>query len=141
HPSGEGLLAAGRSVVVAVHVVVDHSALRAYKASAAAVFATQVTGHRKCHPVQSLVGPVVVLDLYAVVGMDARAAEAAVAIAEGVLTHAIVVEDKRKPRFRTIENLPTQAGLAAQAAIRLPPVDDPRLDLQFVGGEPLNAEA
>lgn len=41
----------------------------------------------------------------------------------------------------TPENLPAQSGLAVGACVRLPSVDDPWLDLQFLGRKILNAEA
>lgn len=49
HPSGEGLLTAGRRIVVAVHVVVNRSALCADKIPAAAVFAAEISGKGECH--------------------------------------------------------------------------------------------
>src|ERR1700730_11468917 len=70
--------------------------------------------------------------------MDARASELAVSIAQRIFTHAVVVEDERKPRLRPIQDLAAQTRFAAQSAIRLPSVNDPGFNLQFVGGEPLD---
>ena len=84
-----------------------------------------------------LVRLVVISDLDAVVGVDARAA----GNTQIVRAIAVVVEDHRKPLVRTIQNLPAQPLMAVELGVGLPSVDDPGLDLQLVGGEPLNAQA
>src|ERR1017187_5516232 len=51
---------------------------------------------------------------------------------------------KRWPRsrlFGTIEDLASQALVAIKLGVRLPSVDDPGLNFQLVGGEPLNPQA
>src|ERR1700690_1179349 len=102
HPARESLLAAGSGVVVAIGVFIDGPSLCADEASAAAIFTAQVAGERKRHLVERLQRTVVVLDLNAVVGVDSRAAEVPVTVAQIVFPHAIVIEDKRKPLFRTV---------------------------------------
>src|SRR5262245_6002997 len=84
---------------------------------------------------------VVVLDLNAVIGVNATAAEAAVAGAQGVFTHAVIVKDQGQPRLGSPQDLPSQTWLVAEPPIGLPAVDDPRLDLQLVSREPLNSQS
>src|SRR5215472_14283058 len=126
---------------MAIHVVVDGAALRADKASTGSVFASQVSREGERHLVEKLVRPVVVFDLDAVIGMNSRAAELSISVTQRVFAHTVVVGDKRQPRLRPIQDLPTQPGLAAIAAIGLPAVDDPGFNLQLVGRKPLDADA
>src|SRR5271157_567200 len=102
---------------------------------------SQIASEGECHLVEELRGVVVVFDLDAVVGVYARAASLTIAVAKRILAHTVVVEDHRKPRLRTPQNLSSEARRAAKPAIRLPSVDDPRFNLQFLGGEPLYAYA
>src|ERR1700726_1466337 len=89
------------------------------------VFASEVSGKRERHLVESFLGMVVVLDLDAVICVNARAAKFAVARAESVFAHAVVIEDQRNPRCRAIQNLSAQARPAADSAVGLPSIDDP----------------
>src|SRR5262249_9052142 len=109
--------------------------------SPAAILAAEITGEREGHFVDKIVRPVVILNLDAVVGMDTRAPKSAVASAQSVFSHTIVVKDEREPGRGTPQDLSAQTGFAAQPPVGLPAVDDPRLDLQLGGREPLNAEA
>ena len=77
--------------MVAIHVVIDGSTLRTDERSACAIFATQIAGNREGHLVEKFLRMVVVLDLNAVVGVDARAAKVAVAIPQRILDRKSVV--------------------------------------------------
>src|SRR5208282_3977197 len=46
----------------------------------------------------------------------------------------------RDPLLRAVQNLSSQTGSVAIAGIGLPSVDEPRLNLQFVGGKPLDPD-
>src|SRR5260370_18547 len=105
-----------------------------------AVFAPQVTCEGECHPVERLLRMVVVLDFDSVICVYARAAELAVARAQRIFAHPVVIEDQREPRLRTVQNLSAQSGPAAESAVGLPSVNDPGLNFQFVGGKPLDAQ-
>jgi hypothetical protein len=60
---------------------------------AAAIFAAEIPRKRESHLVEEVLRAVVILDLNAVVRMNARPTEVTVAGAECVFTHAIVVEN------------------------------------------------
>jgi hypothetical protein len=79
---------------MAIHVVVDGPPLCANKTPTAAVFAAQVSSQGERHLVEEFLRLVVILDFNAVVGMDARAAEVTIPIAERVFPHTVVVEDQ-----------------------------------------------
>src|SRR5262249_45789324 len=138
HETDKGLLAAGRCIVMTIRVVNDRLSLRSNAGYlGAAVFASQVSGKREGHLVQKVLRPVVVFDFNTVVGVDAGTAKLAIAVAQRIFAHAVIVEDQGEPWFRTPQNLSAQARLAADPAVGLPAVDDPGLDLQLVRGEPL----
>src|SRR5215472_5808982 len=141
HPPGKGLLAAGGGVVMTIHVVNDDLSLRANACSVAAILASQVSGEREGHPVEKVLRPVVILDLDAIVRVDAGAAKLAIAVAQRIFAHAVIVEDHGEPRRRTPQNLSSQSWLAAQPAVGLPSVNDPGLDLKLVRGKPLDPDA
>ena len=141
HPAGKCLLAAGGSIVKTIRVQDDGLSLSANGCSLAAIFASQVSGKREGHLVEKSLRTVVVFDFNTVVGVDAGAAKLAVAVAQRIFTHAVIVEDQREPGLRTPQNLSSQAGLAAQPAVGLPAIDDPGLNLQLVRGEPLDPHA
>src|SRR5262249_51402335 len=124
-----------------IYVVDDDLSLWANACSVAAILASQVSGKRKGHLVEKVLRTVVIFDLYAVVRVDASAAKLAVAVAQRIFTHTVIVGDQGEPGRRTPQNLSAQARLAAQPAVGLPSVDDPRLDLQLVRGEPLDPDA
>ena len=84
-----------------------------------------------------LLGIVVVPDLDAVVGVDAFG----VRKAQVVLSVAILIRDQLEPFRRHPQKLSAQARMAVELGVRLPSVDEPRLDLQLVGREPLDAHA
>src|SRR5262249_38870687 len=107
----------------------------------AAILASQVSGEREGHLVEKVLRLVVVLDLNAIVGVDAGAAKLAIAVAERIFAHPVVVGDNGEPWLGTPQNLSSQAWLAAQPAVGLPAIDDPGLDLQLVRGEPLDPDA
>ena len=68
--------------------------------------------------------------------MDARAArEASIVFAQSV-----VVPHEIQVWLGTPENLPAEAGLAVRTRVGLPAVDEPRLDLQLLRREILNAK-
>src|SRR5208283_2574908 len=139
HPTRKGLLVAFYSAIGIVFIVEAIHSLD--DAVGIAIFTSQVAREGKCHLVEELIGVVVVFDLDAVVGVYARAAGVTIPVAQRIFAHSVVVEDHRNPRLRPPQNLSTQPGLAAKPAIRLPSVDDPRFNLQFLGGEPLYAYA
>ena len=53
----------------------------------------------------------------------------------------VVVEHDRDAAVRPPQDLPAHAGRVVELAVRLPAVDDPRLDLQLVAREDLDAHA
>jgi hypothetical protein len=55
-----------------------------------------------------------------------------------VLSVALLVRYELEPFFRLPKKLPAKTRVAVELSIRLPPVDEPRLDLQLVGGELLD---
>ena len=97
HPPGKGLLAAGGRIVKTIRVEDDGLSLSANGCSLAAIFASQVSGKREGHLVEKSVRPVVVFDFNTVVGVDAGAAKLAVAVAQRIFAHAVIVEDQREP--------------------------------------------
>src|SRR5262249_37657541 len=103
--------------------------------------ASQVSGQREGYLVEKVLRPVVVFDLNAVVGVDATAAKLAIAVAKRIFAHTVIVGDQGEPGRRTPQNLSAQTRLAAQPAVGLPSVDDPRLDLKLVRGKPLDPDA
>src|SRR5262249_48354360 len=138
HPAGKGLLATGGSVVVAICIVNDRLALRANAGSLATIFAAKVSGERESHLVQEILWPVIVFHFNAVIGVNAAPSKLSISVAQRIFAHAVVVEDKRQPWFRTPENLASQSRFAAHSGIGLPAVDNPGLDLQLVCREPLD---
>src|SRR5262245_51620853 len=142
HPPYNRVFAAGGSFVKTIRVVNHRLSLGSNACYlGAAIFASQVSGKREGHLVEEVLRPVVVFDFNTVVGVDAGTAKLAITVAERIFAHAVIVEDKCQPQLRTPQNLSAQAGLAAQPAVGLPSVDDPGLDLQLVGGEPLDPDA
>src|ERR1700690_1792407 len=104
----------------------------------AAIFAAQVPRKGEGHLVDACaIGLVVVPDLDAVIGVDARAAR----VTQCIRAVAVVVEHQGKPFVRTIQNLSSQAAVAVELVVRLPAVDYPGFDLQLVSGEPLNSQS
>src|SRR5262249_40896368 len=76
HPPDKGLLAAGRCIVMTIHVVDHRLSLRSNACYlGAAIFASQVSGKREGHLVEKVLRPVVVLDFNTVVGVDSAAAK------------------------------------------------------------------
>jgi len=61
--------------------------------------------------------------------------------AERVRSHTVIVEDQRHPWGWPPKDLPTKARMAVKFRIRLPAIDEPRLDFQFLRREPLNADS
>src|SRR5262249_18992951 len=78
----------------------------------------------------------VILHHHAVVGMDAPA----IFISESVRSDVLIAQD-RECVVWVVSNLQSHAGRLIEFAIGLPSVDEPRLDLQFVAREDLNAYA
>ena len=96
-----------------------------------------IAGDGEGNLVQELPWACHILDLRAVVGVDARASgEAGI-----VFTQAVVVPDEVQVRLGAPQNLSAQPRLAVVTGIRLPAVDEPRLDLQLRRRELLNAKA
>src|SRR5262249_34630342 len=142
HETDKGLLAAGGCIVMTIRVVNHRLSLRSNACYlGAAIFASQVSGKREGYLVEKVLRPVVVFDFNAVVGVDAGAGKLAIAIAQRVFTHAVIVEDQGEPGLRTPQNLASQTWLAADPPVGLPAIDDPGLDLQLVRGKPLDADA
>src|ERR1035438_4156752 len=69
--------------------------------------------------------------------MNARAS----GVAGGVFAQTVVVRHDVQIRLGAPQNLSAQSRLAVVSAIRLPAVDEPRLDLQLGSREILNAQA
>ena len=115
-------------------------------ADATVVFAAQVTCQRESHLVQELRRLIVVLDLDAVVRVNARSSQGCSACPQSVcpqsvFAHAVVVEDQRDPLLRAVQDLATESRLGSVTTVRLPTVNNPGLDLQLVRGKPLNAKS
>src|SRR5260370_22828022 len=58
-----------------------------------------------------------------------------------VLGNAIIVEDQLERLVRLPEDLPAKAQVSIEPGVGLPAVDEPRLDLQRIGGEPLDSQS
>src|SRR5271165_5167202 len=102
------------------------------------VFASQIAGEGERHLAQAgIFGLIVISDLDTVVGVDARASRHA----QRICAHAVIIEHHGDPRLRAPQNLSSQTWVTVVFGVRLPSVDDPRLNLQLVGGEPLNPNA
>src|ERR1700733_4372906 len=109
---------------------------------AASVFATGVARDGEGCFIEKVLGLVVKLHLRAVIGVNTRAGgRAGLLFACIVFAQAVVVEDEVEVSRRTPQNLPAETWLAVVAGIRLPTIDDPRLDFQLCSREPLDAEA
>src|SRR6266849_9901984 len=80
---------------------------------------------------------VVILHFNAVVGVIASAGRNA----QRVGSSPVIVREDGKPAGGAIQDLPTKSQPAIESTVGLPSVDDPRLDLQLLGGKYLNAQA
>src|SRR5208282_5569808 len=78
---------------------------------------------------------VVILDLDAVVGVDA----AAIRDIEVVMTEAVIVGDDVYPWSGSPLDLPAETFPRIRRSVRLPAIDDPRFDLEVRGRENLDA--
>ena len=105
-------------------------------ADAAAKLAPCVEG--ECHRglVDERVRFIVVLPLHAVVSVNAFSIGNARRIGAPV-----IVRQDRQRAVRSPQDLTADAGGMIELAIRLPPVDDPRLDFEFVARKNLHAHA
>src|SRR6202789_1338406 len=99
-------------------------------------FAAQVAGEREGHLVDEGILPVEILQLEAVV----RVGAGAVGVAQGVVAHAVVVGNNVDPAS-CVFDLSADSGLAVEAAIGLPTVDEPGFDLEVRGRKDLSARA
>src|SRR5262249_6234690 len=118
----EVLLGAGRIAALTTHP--------------AAVFTSRIEREREGGLAESFIRLIVVLDLEAVIGMDALAARVAQRICSPV-----IVEDERNGAVPTPQAPPANSWRPVEFAIRLPAIDDPRLDFQLVAGKDLNSHA
>src|SRR5262249_13422722 len=103
---------------------------------AAAGFAARVEGQGRCGPVEDGSRTIIILDHGAVVGVDALAS----VDAQCVSTIVLVAEHRERP-VGAPHDLQPHAGRLCKATVRLPAIDEPRLDLQLVGREDLYAGA
>src|SRR6266853_1243522 len=80
---------------------------------------------------------VVVLHFDTIVGVIAGAG----GNAQRVGSSPVVVREDGKPADGAVQDLPAKSEPAIESTVGLPSVDDPRLDLQLLGGKYLNAHA
>ena len=104
---------------------------------AAAIFATGIASNGECSLVKEIARLVVILDLRAIVSMNARTT----GVADIVFAQAIVVPNKIQVGLGAPQDLSAESRLAVWACIGLPAIDDPGLDLQFRGWEILYPQA
>ena len=120
HPADKALLGPALLIAVAAHT--------------GTILATQVAGERKCHLVEGIFRFVVVLNLDAVVGVNATAA----LDEEVILAHTVIVGNDVDPGLRRPFNLPSDTGRVIGRSVRLPAIDEPGLDLQVRGRKNLH---
>src|SRR5215472_8187807 len=99
--------------------------------------AARIGGETKRHLVEKALGMIVVLHLNAIVGVISRP----IGDAQSIRAQSVIVAEHGNPTVRPIEYLAPKSQTVVVARIRLPAVDDPRLDFQLLGGKYLNAHA
>lgn len=100
---------------------------------ARAAFATVIPRERKCHSVQWSMKVLVILPLNTVIFVVARPVQT-----HRVLPKSIGVKDEFQIARGPPEDLPTNSWSTVEFTVRLPTIDEPRFDLEFIGGKPLN---
>src|SRR5262249_50264184 len=108
----------------------------ALAAHSAAVFTAVIKCEREGGLAERLIRLLVVLDLDAVVGMEALAAR----IAHCVLAN-VIVDAERAFVIRPPQNLSANARRLVELAVRLPAVDEPWFDLQLLARKDLRPHA
>src|SRR3984957_6116289 len=102
-----------------------------------AALATSIAGQRERHLVQEAFRMVVILYFDTVVGVISSAGRNA----QSVGSSPVIVGETGEPAGGAIQDLPAKSEPAIESGVRLPAVDDPRLDLQLCGGKYLNTQA
>src|SRR5690349_2273695 len=132
-------------IVVEPGPVVEHDALEVLRrralgilnaADASAALAAEVDGKGESSLVIEAVRMIGILHLKAVIGVEAPPIGNAQKIGA-----VIVIRQHRDPFVRPVEYLRSHARRVIEHAVRLPAVDDPRLDLEMLIREDLNTNA
>src|SRR5215469_6388741 len=103
----------------------------------AAVLASDIARQRECGLAEKSFLIVVVLDLDTVVAVIAHAARHA----ERLLAKRILIAKQREPPVWPPQDLHAEARPGVEPSIRLPPIREPRLNLQMLCRKNLNAHA
>src|SRR3989441_10360627 len=94
-------------------------------AHSATGFTSGIESQRECGLIEELFLVVVVLDLDAIVGVQARAARRG----QRVLAQPVLVAEYRKPSIRTPQDLHAETRPVVEPSVGLPAVNEPRLNL------------